>query len=161
MTEAGLPGNQFYVTGGTMKPDAGSYVVRKADGELLRGALAGEFCYVLTPRQMGKSSMMTRTARSLADANVRSAQVDLSQVGADKSSVAAEQWFYGVAYRIVRDLKISAALDSWWKDRALLSPAQKFTEFLRDIVLENCAAPIVVFVDEIDSTIGLPFSDDF
>src|ERR1035438_8065222 len=71
VTEAGLPGNQFYVTGGTMKPDADSYVVRKADSELLRAALAGEFCYVLTPRQMGKSSMMTRTARSLADANVQ------------------------------------------------------------------------------------------
>ena len=158
MSEASAPESQFYVTGGTMKPDADSYVVRAADSELLNIALAGEFCYVLTPRQMGKSSLMTRTAIKLADAGVRSAQVDLTLVGADKKSITAEQWFYGVAYRIVRELGIAAPLDSWWKERSMLSAAQKFTEFLRDIVLENCSTRMVIFVDEIDSTIGLPFS---
>ena len=56
---------QFFVAGGTLRSDAPSYVQRPADDELFNQALAGEFCYVLTPRQMGKSSLMIRTARRL------------------------------------------------------------------------------------------------
>ena len=33
---------------------------------LLQQLQAGEFCYVLTPRQMGKSSLMVRTAQRLS-----------------------------------------------------------------------------------------------
>jgi uncharacterized delta-60 repeat protein len=144
-----------------MKPDAESYVCRKADEELLQAVLSGEFCYVLTPRQMGKSSLMARTALRLAESGIRSAQVDLTRIGADKSSVTAEQWYYGVAYRIARELKIPVPLDAWWWERKMLPDVQKFTEFLNDIVLENCSGKVVIFVDEIDSTIGLSFSDDF
>src|SRR5438309_5181925 len=50
--------SNFYVTGGTLRPDAPSYVERQADRDLYEGLLGGEFCYVLTSRQMGKSSLM-------------------------------------------------------------------------------------------------------
>ena len=46
----------FFIAGGTLPPDTPSYVKRPADDELFKLALAGEFCYVLTSRQMGKSS---------------------------------------------------------------------------------------------------------
>ena len=55
----------FFVTGGTLRRDAPSYVTRHADEELLQALLAGEFCYILTARQMGKSSLMVRTAERL------------------------------------------------------------------------------------------------
>lgn len=45
--------SSFYVTGGTLRADAPSYVERQADQELFEGLLRGEFCYVLTARQMG------------------------------------------------------------------------------------------------------------
>jgi hypothetical protein len=44
------------------KPEARSYIVREADDELYRLLMSGEFCYILTTRQMGKSSLMARTA---------------------------------------------------------------------------------------------------
>jgi len=59
------PESNFYVTGGTLRHDAASYVERQADKDLLDGLLKGEFCYVLTSRQMGKSSLMVRTAQEL------------------------------------------------------------------------------------------------
>ena len=48
----------FYVTEGALKTDAASYVVREADNELYEALMGGELCYVLTPSQMGKSSLM-------------------------------------------------------------------------------------------------------
>ena len=57
-------------SGGTMPPEAPSYVERRADHELYDALLGGEFCYVLTARQMGKSSLMVRTAARLREAAV-------------------------------------------------------------------------------------------
>src|SRR5437879_2571831 len=56
---------QYYFTGGTLSADAGSYVVRRSDTEIVANLLRGEFCYVLNSRQMGKSSLMVRTVRQL------------------------------------------------------------------------------------------------
>ena len=50
--------SDFYFVGGTLRPDALCYVEREADHTLYQALGRGEFCYVLTPRQMGKSSLM-------------------------------------------------------------------------------------------------------
>ena len=71
----------FYVTGGTLETSASSYVVRPADGELLESLRRGEFCYVLNTRQMGKSSLMVRTAEKLRAEGATVALLDLTSIG--------------------------------------------------------------------------------
>jgi WD40 repeat protein len=161
MSPGSRPTPEFYTIGGTIKPGSESYIVRRADEELFQALRNGEFCYVLTTRQMGKSSLMARTAERLAEAGVRSAQVDLTLIGADEESMTSGQWYFGVAHRILRELNISAPLPAWWKEREQMPAVQRFSEFLETLVLGQCSDPIVIFVDEIDSTIGLSFSDDF
>jgi tetratricopeptide (TPR) repeat protein len=156
----GIPtdASEFFVAGGTLHPDAPSYVERPADDELFDRALAGEFCYVLTPRQMGKSSLMTRTARRLEERGIHTAIIDLTGIGA---GVSAEQWYLGLIARLRSQLGLSVDPDAWWAERGSLSEVQRFTDFLHDVVLADIKGPVVIFIDEIDTTLSLDFSDDF
>ena len=79
----------FYVTGGTLQQDALSYVERQADKDLFEGLTRGEFCYVLTSRQMGKSSLMVHTLVRLQQAEVQVVVLDLCAVGRPPSRPAS------------------------------------------------------------------------
>ncbi len=57
----------FYITGGTLRRDAACYVARQADSQVYESLTRGEFCYLLTARQMGKSSLMVRAAARLRE----------------------------------------------------------------------------------------------
>jgi len=57
-----------YQVGGALLQDVSSYVTRDSDRQLLEALKAGEFCYVLNSRQMGKSSLMVRTLAQLQEA---------------------------------------------------------------------------------------------
>src|SRR5438105_3048075 len=83
----------FYVTGGTLRHDTPSYVERQADSDLYDGLTRGEFCYVLTSRQMGKSSLMVRTRARLRADGVAVAVLDLTRLG---QNLSAEQWYEGL-----------------------------------------------------------------
>ena len=161
MTAPGQPAKHFYVVGGTMLPDAPSYIERRADHELFEKALAGEFCYVLTTRQVGKSSLMIRTAEKLRAVGVKTAIIDLTQIGTARGHQAEDQWYYSMADVIVEELDLEVDLGAWWKQRQSLSALQRLVRFFRDIVLALTAEPVTIFVDEIDSTLTLSFTDDF
>ncbi len=153
--------NDFFQTSGTLKANAPSYIKRSADNELYDCILAGAYVYVLTPRQMGKSSLMTRTAARLRAEGVQVAVLDLTGIGGDAGSMTADEWYYGLANKMLRELGIAFALGAWWQEQVMLPPLNRLMNFFQDVVLTQLAGKVVVFVDEIDTTIKLPFSDDF
>src|SRR5262249_35929709 len=67
----------------------------------------------------------------------------------------------GLATEVADQLGLATEPLAWWGERAHLGPAQRLTEFLREVVLHEVAARVVIFVDEIDTTLSLDFTDDF
>ena len=148
----------IYTIGGTVQAGSGLYIARKADDELLQLCRAGDFSFVLTSRQVGKSSLMVRTAEHLADEKIRSVIVDLTQLGVQ---VTAEAWYLGFLTTIADELCLETDVMNWWSANDDLGIAQRLTRFFQEIILTEIKEPVVIFVDEIDSTISLDFTDDF
>ena len=140
-----------------MRLDAPSYVQRKADRELLEGLRNDDFCYVLTARQMGKSSLIIRTAARLRDAGSAVAVLDLTALG---QNLSAEQWYGGLLLQIGRRLNIEDDLIAAWKSQPLLGPLQRWVSAVRSVVLRRIPGRLVIFIDEIDTVRSLSFSTD-
>ncbi|MGK7902787.1 MAG: AAA-like domain-containing protein [Hormoscilla sp.] len=153
-------GNNYqYQVGGSLASNAPSYVVRQADDEFYQALQGGEFCYVLNSRQMGKSSLQLRTMKRLQADGIACAVIDLTILGSH--DVTPEQWYAGIIYELESYFNLPFDLDSWWRDRDLLSPGQRWSKFLSEVLLQQISKQIVIFFDEIDSTLNLYFKDDF
>ncbi|MEO0854023.1 MAG: AAA-like domain-containing protein, partial [Cyanobacteria bacterium J06648_11] len=157
------PNPNFYTVGGPVQAGSGVYVPRKADSELLALCQEGTFAYVLTARQMGKSSLMVRTAKRLAEDGVVTAIVDLQGSG---KLVSVEQWYLNFLVSLEealeeQDVELETNVRRWWRANGDLGPSKRFSLFVEKVLLAEVSAPIVIFVDEIDTTLGLDFTDDF
>ncbi len=147
----------FYVTGGTLSRDAQSYVMRQADDDLYAGLAQGSFCYVLTSRQMGKSSLMVRTAARLREAGAGVVLLDLTAIG---QNLTAEQWYNGLLTQIGQQLELDDELEEFWDAHPKLGPLQRWMQAIRRVLLPRYPGAVVIFVDEIDAVRSLPFSTD-
>src|SRR5258706_9767580 len=113
----------FFVTGGTLRHDAPSYVERQADSHLLEGLKQREFCYVLTARQMGKSSLMLRTANRLRHDGVFVVMLDLTAIG---QNLTAEQWYDGLLRSLSPQVGLEKELETFWLANPRLGPLQRW-----------------------------------
>lgn len=138
-------------------PGAHSYVVRPADDELFESIQDGHYSYVLTSRQMGKSSLMHRTARRLQEAGITPVLLDLTSIGANLS---IEQWYFGLVAEIGHQLSVKDEMDCYWTENERHGPLYRFTHAISEIGLTHVEGPLAIFIDEIDFIRGLKFSTD-
>jgi WD40 repeat protein len=151
-----------YKVGGCLAVNHPTYVTRQADQLLLEALRAGHFCYVFNCRQMGKSSLRVRTMYTLQAEGMICASIDLTTLG---SLLSPQQWYSGMILQLAQSFQLLPDwnLKSWLQDHDLLSPIQKLSQFIEQVLLPHYPGQrVFIFIDEIDKTLGLNFStDDF
>ncbi len=155
-----MSGDNYYKVGGSLEYQHPTYVRRQADLALYEGLTNGEFCYVLNSRQMGKSSLRVQMMKKLKEQGFKCASVDMTRIG---SHVTPSEWYAGLVSELLRGFSLSRKVNfsTWWRDREMLPPLQRLRELIEDVLLAEFSSHLVIFIDEIDSIIKIPFKEDF
>ncbi|NEP39725.1 MAG: hypothetical protein F6K35_10960 [Okeania sp. SIO2H7] len=166
--------NSFYqIQGGTLPLDAPTYVKREADEKLLEFAKTtrsnNRVCSILAPRQMGKSSLMIRTAELLRNEGIVCVEINLQGLGGVNSD---ELFWYGVLDEIckkvdnflVRDRQqepLPDKFEAYWESRHNSPAGKRFGDFLKEEILTQIDNHLVIFLDEIQSLLNWGLQNDF
>ncbi len=147
-----------YQVGGYLPVNAPTYVKRRADEELYEELQGGKFCYLLSPPQTGKSSLLVQTAKRLQAEGTLIAGINLKSISTP--NITPQKWYGAIMYRIASSFNLTNRFDAfkWWNDRELLSPVQRLELFIEKVLLKSIRQNIVIFIDDIDSTKNLNFS---
>ena len=150
---------EFFSVGAPLHAVRAGYIKRRADDLLYETVLSGRYAHVIAPDRSGKSSLIAATAARLESQGCKIAILDLAQIGMRDSGGDAGRWYYNVAYRLQRQLRIRFDLQEWWQDKSFLSNRQRLVEFYSEVLLQHVSEHMVVFIDEVQCIEDRPYAD--
>jgi WD40 repeat protein len=109
---------------------------------------------------MGKSSLIAHTAEQLNAKSHHAVLIDLSQFSLPPRE---EEWFHNIVRILDDSLDLSTDAMSWWGKPAVfaLPPYIRLTKLITEVILPEITKPLVLFIDEIERTMILPFREHF
>lgn len=149
---------EFFSVGTPLHAVRPGYVRRPADDALFETLVSGGYAHVIAPDRTGKSSLIAATSARLQNNGIKVAVIDLAQISERDSGADAGRWYYSIAYRLLRQLRLKTDLQAWWQDKSFLSNRQRLVAFYVEVILQNISDRIVVFIDEVQCVEDLPFA---
>jgi len=149
---------EFFTVGPPLHAVRPGYIRRAADDSLYDAIVSGNYAHVIAPERSGKTSLVASTAARLQNNGYRVAILDLAQITERDGGTDPGRWYYSVAYRLQRQLRIKDDLHTWWQDKSILSNRQRLVEFYAEVILANTRKPVAIFVDELQCVEDLPFA---
>jgi hypothetical protein len=143
---------RYFKDYGSLPPGFPSYINRPADESLYRELKNRNFCYVLTARQMGKSSLRVEIMDRFKKEGYTCCALDLSLLGIKATQ---DQWYLSILSEIVLQLNLPVNIQEWWTSNASLTSSYRFNIFLTKDLIQSIPGDIILFFDEIDTILSL------
>ena len=157
-TGAPLPAADPRLDTGAVELDSPFYVQRAADDEVKRLASApGRTVLIKGPRQVGKTSLLTRAKGAAERGGHRVVYLDFQLVDADHLETLKSLAAY-IAHRIARTLRTTVKPADVWDD--YLGAPESLTDFIEQAVLAD-ATPVTICCDEVDRIFDYPYRNAF
>ena len=126
-------------------------------------AILGDRVIGFNTRQMGKSSLRVQVMKRLRENdNYACVAIDLTDIGS--LDVTNQTWYAGIIDGLIDGFGLGDKVDlgDFLEQYEKLSPVKWLGKFIDEILLTEVRQNIVIFIDEIDSTLSLDFKvDDF
>jgi hypothetical protein len=104
---------EFFSVGVPLHAVRAGYVRRKADQQLLDTLLGGGNAHIIAPARSGKTSLVAAVSAQLQSHDCRVAVIDLVQISDRDGGTDVGRWYYNIAYRLVRQLRLKTDLQAW------------------------------------------------
>ncbi|NEP87955.1 MAG: hypothetical protein F6K18_14630 [Okeania sp. SIO2C2] len=149
-----------YQVGNYLALEHPTYVRRSADKELFNALKKGEYCYVLSSQQTGKSSLKIRTIQLLQAENIICIALDMTRV--NNKLLTLEEWYEQIILTLENTFLFPRHFpELWWEEMADLPADERLFIFIEEVLLVNTQnEKIVIFIDEVndESVVNSGFS---
>jgi serine/threonine-protein kinase len=120
----------------------------------------GNLIRIKAPRQMGKTSLMSRILYQAKEQGYRTVHLSFQHADMEVFSSLNDflQWFCG---KVARKLRLPHPVDQYWSDNTYGSK-DNCTIYFEDCLLTQMDSPLVLGLDEVDRIFNYPkIADDF
>lgn len=147
------------IPAGTMDPQSRFYMPRTSDAIALETiGQPGVTITIKGPRQVGKSSLLSRVNAAAVEVGKRVAFLDFQLF--DQSALGdADRFFYQFCFWLTDLLELEDCVDDYWKQP--LGNSQKCTRYMGRHILKSLGLPLVLAMDEVERVFDTDFRSDF
>lgn len=164
--------NSFYrIEAGGIPLTEQTYVEREADYKLHQFAqlerVSNRICFILAPRQTGKTSLMVKTIGQLPPEEFICVQLDFQEFSSSANS--DETLYYSLLNQICRQIADIDSDNYWikllnatWNETPDLDPKLRFKNFIIEQILnKKNGTKLIIFIDEIQNLISCKQQNSF
>ncbi|MEM9904534.1 MAG: AAA-like domain-containing protein [Cyanobacteria bacterium P01_D01_bin.44] len=146
---------------GTMDLESKFYVERASDAVALDTIRQqGVTITIKGPRQMGKSSLLIRTMNAARKFEKRVVFLDF-QFFDSAALLDADLFYRQFCQWLTLKLRLVDQTEQWWQMYGAVGNPLACTFYLQDYLLPELKCPVVLAMDEVESTFSSPFRTDF